>query len=74
MKKYKFNKKKFARFVCSVLAVVAVGAMAVEFIRFPECYSTTMKYQLKLDIERGDEEMIEYYERNYVANGRELFE
>lgn len=74
MKGYKLNKKKFARFICCVLAVVTVGAAAIDFIRFPECYITTWKYQLQLDIERGDEKMIEYYERNYVANGRELFE
>jgi hypothetical protein len=74
MKRYRLNKKRFAGFICSVVAVLMFGIMAVELIRFPECYSTTMRYQLKLDIENGDQEMIEYYERNYIENGRTLFE
>lgn len=74
MKKYKFNKKKFTRFIITTIIAIAAIITYIDFVRFPECYITTWKHQLKLDIERGDEKMIEYYETNYVANGRELFE
>ena len=71
--KRKLNVKKFARFILSVVAITFIVAVTVDVIRFPECYSTTWKYQLKLDIERGDEKAIEYYENTYISNGRELF-
>lgn len=54
-------------FVCSTLLMIDVA-------RFPECYITTMKYQLKNDIESGNQEMIDYYNRVYVKNGRILFD
>lgn len=74
MKKYRLNKKKFARFIAIVIGAVVLPIAMIIFIRFPELYSTTWKNQLRQDIESGNAEMIEYYERNYVANGIELFD
>lgn len=59
--------------ILKILAVVAVICMTIDFVRFPECYITTEKYQLQNAIKSGDEIAIEYYNNNYVANGRELF-
>lgn len=77
MKRYRIvNKRKFMRFISSVIIgalFIIVLICAIDFIRFPECYMPTWKYQLQNDIKNGNIEMIEYYERNYIANGRELF-
>ena len=73
MKRYKLNKRKFARFIIVVLAVGVITGVAVDAILYPECYSTSWRYQLQNDIERGKKEIVEYYNRRYIANGRELF-
>lgn len=59
-----------------LLIAIYIGFMVfvVDIITHPECYSTTMKYQLKQKLEAGDPKEIEYYENNYVAKGRYLFE
>ena len=62
-----------------ILAVITaiIGAMiyyAVDFIRFPEKYSTTWKYQLEQDIKNGDEEAIKYYNETYTKQGKVLFD
>lgn len=62
--------KKFIKITVIVLLTILV----IDFIRFPEWYMPTWKYQLKNDISKGDELAIEYYENNYVANNRILFE
>lgn len=77
MKRYRIvDKRKFMRFISSVIIgalFIIVLICAIDFIRFPECYMPTWKYQLQNDIKNGNIEMIEYYERNYIANGRKLF-
>lgn len=73
MKKHSKNRKRiFRSFLCLVAVVFMVGVY-VDFIRFPECYMPTWRYQLKRDLAQGDVDAVEYYERVYVANGRELF-
>ena len=61
---------KIFRLACVLFALLVF----VDFFRFPECYLTTWRYQLKNDLEQNEPEAIEYYNRIYVANGRELFE
>ena len=73
MKRYRLNKKKFARFLVGIITVGVLTGLAVDVIRFPEWYISTWKYQLQLDIEAGNQNAIEYYENTYIANGRELF-
>lgn len=48
--------------------------LIIDCFRYPECYLTTWKYQLKNDLARGDKVAIEYYESRYIANGRTLFD
>lgn len=70
------RKRKRQNFIISLLiALVFVSCVAVviDFFRFPDCYLTTWKYQLKNEIDAGDEEMINYYNDNYVKHGRYLF-
>ena len=66
--------KKFIKFIAITVITISLTAVVVDFCRFPECYITTWKYQLKNDINKGDETAIKYYENKYIANGRNLFE
>lgn len=57
-----------ATFVLTLLML-----LIIDFVRFPECYISTWKYQLENEIKAGDPVAKEYYLDNYVKNGRELF-
>lgn len=61
--------KKVLTFVvfCCILLLMA------DFVRFPECYLTIWRYQLQQDIANGNEEAINYYNNNYIANNKILF-
>ena len=45
----------------------------IDFIKYPEHYILTWKYQLQEDIKSGDVEAIEYYQANYIDKGKKLF-
>lgn len=65
---------KLARnLLLTAILLFALGVF-VDFVKYPECYVTTWKYQLQNDIKSGDETAINYYNNTYVANGRTLFE
>lgn len=66
--------KSFFKVASVITVLVLCILMAVDVVKYPECYFSTWKQALYYDIEAGDEEAIEYYNRVYVANGRELFE
>lgn len=72
IKKRKLN--KFIMFILSIIMLGSILLLAIDFIRFPDCYLTTWRYQLKNDILSGNQEMIDYYNNTYVANGRILFD
>lgn len=56
----------FVAFCCIVMIMV-------DFVRFPECYLTTWRYQLHQNIVNGNKEAIDYYNNNYIANNKILF-
>ena len=62
------------KYVLTAILFFAVGWLVFDVVRFPECYSTTLKYQLQNELERGDAKAIEYYNHVYVESGRELFD
>lgn len=64
---------KVAKFAFSVAIIAVFYLIMIDFIKYPETYLSTWRYQLQLEIENGEPEAIEYYQRNYVENGRELF-
>ena len=66
--------KNFISSVLVIAMVVSAMGLFVDFLRFPESYISTWRYQLQIDIENGDAEAIDYYNRCYVAHGRELFD
>lgn len=65
--------RKIKRIV-TLIAIIWLCYIVVDFLRFPECYSDKWRYQLERDINRGDEVAIEYYNSVYVENGRILFD
>lgn len=75
--KVKLNKKKFGMFIIMLVVVLTSVIyslkIAIDFVQFPEKYSATWKYQLANDIERGNEEAIDYYNKNYVEKGEKLW-
>ncbi len=71
------KKRKREKFIASLLFVVVFitcMSITIDFIRFPECYLSTWRYQMKNEILSGNQEMIDYYNNTYVANGRILFD
>lgn len=74
-RKYKIVDK--SRFTISIIVAFLLGVfvgLIIDTIKYPECYVTTWKYQLKCDIAAGNEKAIEYYENTYLKNNRVLFE
>ena len=70
----RINKKKFFRGITIIaIGLTILTSLAVDFIRFTECYVPTWKYQLENDIRRQDERAIDFYEDTYVKNNRDLF-
>ena len=58
----------------AILVLVALLAfLLTSFVNQPERYLSTWRYQLQNDIERGNEDAIEYYEDNYLSKGIYLF-
>ena len=65
--------KVVARVIPTLIVAVVFAVLLTGFVKYPEKYLSTWRYQLKCDIEQGDEDAIRYYETNYVANGIDLF-
>ena len=63
----------FTSLLVLTLIIFCIG-LYVDFVRFPDKYLTTWKYQLKNEIASGDEKAIAYYNRVYTSNGINLFE
>ena len=71
---YKFKPSKCVRTITAALATTVLVGFSYNVIQRPELYSTTLRYQLKNDIQAGQENAIEYYNGNYASQGIELFE
>lgn len=74
---YRKRRKKKAEKIFNILVIGMLFIfilLYVDFIRFPECYLTTWKYQLKNEIAAGDQTAITYYNTHYVKYNRSLFD
>lgn len=71
---YKIDLIQFIKALAIITIMTACIALYIDFCRFPESYITTYKYQLKNDLTAGNAETMEYYNNNYVSNGRLLYE
>lgn len=52
---------------------VLMSCTMVKIIAYPELYITSWRYQLQNEVRAGKPEAVEYYERQYIAKGIELF-
>ena len=84
-KGFKIDLKRFFESLLVLTLITTCMGLYVDFVRFPDKYITTLKYQLKNDIQigicfvlfggkSGDMEAITYYNRVYKSNGINLFE
>lgn len=73
-RKMKVNFKRLGAVVLALAIATAAILLLTSFVKYPEYYISTWRYQLQCDIENGDESAVEYYETNYLANGINLFE
>ena len=56
--------------LCIILFVLNV---CCNLIRYPEECLTSWKYQLENDLAKGDQDAVRYYNKTYIANGKQLF-
>ena len=73
-KRIKINLNRLFISLLILTSIITFTACITDFVRFPDKYITTWKYQLKNDIQSGDMEAIAYYNRVYKSNGINLFE
>ncbi|WP_249311962.1 hypothetical protein [Congzhengia minquanensis] len=71
--RYKINLHRLIKLLAISAIITAFIALYIDFFRFPESYCTTYNYQLKNDLADGNPETMEYYNNNYVSNGRLLY-
>ena len=64
---------KFIGYVFLAMFLISLLIFGWSFIRYPEIYISTWRYQLEQDVKCGDEEAVKYYETHYLSNGVELF-
>ena len=68
------NKRKFIKSISILLILIASLLVIIDFCKYPEKYITTWNYQLKVDVESGKEDAINYYKTTYLDNGKQLWE
>jgi hypothetical protein len=64
--------KLFSR-ILTLLLVILLGYVVVDFLRFPLAYDSVGAYQLKQDVEKGNPFSTNYYRTLYVNQGKYLF-
>jgi hypothetical protein len=57
----------------TLLIVLLLAYVVVDFIRFPLSYDSVGAYQLKQDVEKGNQYSVNYYRTLYVNQGKYLF-
>lgn len=73
---HKSRKINLNRLFASLLVltlIITFTAFITDFVRFPDKYITTWKYQLKNEISNGDQKAIDYYNKYYVSKGVYLY-
>ncbi len=69
----KRKNNKVMEVVLSILLLVIFLVALDNLITYPEKYFSTWRYQLKLKIDSGDEQAINYYKTNYTERGIYLY-
>ena len=74
IKRRKNTQKKILKLLLCVFVLTVFSNIMIDFMRFPECYISTWKYQLKNDLAAGDQKAMKYYQENYINRGRILYD
>lgn len=53
----------------TIIMTVTFLRFTVDFMRYPDKYITTWKYQLQNEINADNAKSIEYYQTNYINKG-----
>lgn len=69
----RIDKGKFIGRLASLCVILFALNICCNFIRYPEECLTSWKYQLENDLAKGNQEAIQYYNKTYIANGKQLF-
>lgn len=72
-KGFKINLKRLFASLLVLTLIITLSACMVDFVRFPDKYLTTWKYQLKNEIASGDQKAIDYYNKYYISKGVYLY-
>ena len=67
------TKRMISRVFFIAIAILIIIFVADMFKHY-EKYDSVARYQLMLDLERGDTEAIEYYKDNYISDDLYLFD
>lgn len=72
-KSRKINLNRLLTSLLILTLIISFTACTTDFMRFPEKYITTCKYQLKNEIASGDQKAIDYYNKYYASKGVYLY-
>ena len=72
-KSRKINLNRLFTSLLILTLIITFTAYITDFMRFPDKYITTWKYQLKNEIANGDQKSIDYYNKYYTSKGVYLY-
>lgn len=72
-KSRKINLNRLFTSLLVLSLIITCISLYVDFVRFPDKYMTTWKYQLKNEIASGDQKAIDYYKTHYTDKGVYLY-
>lgn len=72
-KSRKINLNRLFTSLLILTLIIIFTAYITDFMRFPDKYMTTWKYQLKNEIASGDQKAIDYYNKHYTSKGVYLY-
>ena len=72
-KSRKINLNRLFASLLILTLITSFTACITDFMRFPDKYITTWKYQLKNEIASGDQKSIDYYNKYYTSKGVYLY-
>jgi len=61
-------------FIIAFLLTIIFGSLFFNVLKYPELFSSKLKYQLYNDIKRNNPDAISYYINNYISKGKILYD
>ena len=70
---FKIDLNRLVKSLLQATLIIALSALIADFVRFPDKYISTWKYQLHQEIKSGDQQAINYYNKYYLLKGVYLY-